>query len=124
MIISTINAPKAIGPYSQAIVAGNLLFVSGCCSFLPEDGSVSSQTIIEQSKQALDNLKAIVEASGSNMSKVVKTTCFIRDMNNFSEFNEIYASYFNGSFPARSCVEVARLPKDVLIEVEAIVNLK
>ena len=124
MIISTINAPKAIGPYSQAIVAGNLLFVSGCCPFLPEDGSVSSQTIIEQSKQALDNLKAIVEASGSNMSKVVKTTCFISDMNNFSEFNGIYASYFNGSFPARSCVEVARLPKDVLIEVEAIVNLK
>lgn len=124
MIISTVNAPKAIGPYSQAVVAGDLLFVSGCCPFSPEDGSVISETIGEQSKRALDNLQAVVEAAGADMSKVVKTTCFISNMNNFVEFNEIYASYFNGSFPARSCVEVARLPKDVLIEVEAIINLK
>lgn len=124
MIITTENAPKAIGPYSQAVVAGNLLFVSGCCPFSPEDGSVTSETIGDQSKRALDNLQAVVEAAGADMSKVVKTTCFISDMNNFAEFNKVYASYFNGSFPARSCVEVARLPKDVLIEVEAIVNLK
>jgi len=125
MIITTEKAPKAIGPYSQAVVAGDLLFVSGCCPFSPEDGSVTFDSIAEQSKLALDNLQAIVIAAGADMSKVVKTTCFISDMNNFAEFNEIYAAYFsNGYFPARSCVEVARLPKDVLIEVEAVVNLK
>ncbi|WP_022941457.1 Rid family detoxifying hydrolase [Psychromonas hadalis] len=125
MIINTKKAPQAIGPYSQAVVCGDLLFISGCCPFLPADGSIPFDSIAEQSKLALNNLQAIVEAAGADMSKVVKTTCFISDMNNFSEFNEIYTSYFvEGSFPARSCVEVARLPKDVLIEVEAIVNLK
>lgn len=125
MIIKTQNAPAAIGPYSQGVVAGNLLFISGCCPFSEKDGSVVGIDITEQNHSSHENLKAIVEATGSYMNDVVKTTCFISDMNNFQSFNTIYAGYFpSGTFPARSCVEVARLPKDVLIEVEAIVSLK
>ncbi|EIK0449527.1 RidA family protein [Salmonella enterica] len=125
MIICTQHAPEAIGPYSQAIVAGNLLFISGCCPFKPTDGSVNGANIEEQTKQAMDNLKSIVESAGLDMDCVVKTTCFISDLNDFQSFNSVYSSYFStGKFPARSCVEVARLPKDVLIEVEAIAVVK
>lgn len=125
MIICTQHAPEAIGPYSQAIVTGNLLFISGCCPFKPADGSVSGTNIEDQTKQAMNNLKSIVESAGSDMDSVVKTTCFISDLNNFQLFNSVYSDFFStGKFPARSCVEVARLPKDVLIEVEAIAVVK
>ena len=125
MIICTQHAPEAIGPYSQAIVAGNILFISGCCPFKSTDGSVNGANIEEQTKQAMDNLKSIVESAGLDMDCVVKTTCFISDLNDFQSFNSVYSSYFStGKFPARSCVEVARLPKDVLIEVEAIAVVK
>ena len=125
MIISTDKAPKAIGPYSQAVVAGDFVYVSGCCPFDPKSGDVTFDTIEAQSTLAMDNLKAIVEASGATLKQVVKTTCFISDMNNFAAFNGVYGSYFEeGSFPARACVEVARLPEDVLIEIEAVVFLK
>ncbi|EBW7152257.1 RidA family protein [Salmonella enterica subsp. enterica] len=125
MIIRTQHAPEAIGPYSQAILSGNLLFISGCCPFSPTDGSVHGLTIEEQTQQAMSNLQAIVEGAGLNMKDVVKTTCFISDLNHFQSFNAIYSTYFSsGAFPARSCVEVARLPKDVLIEVEAIAVVK
>lgn len=125
MIICTQHAPKAIGPYSQAIIAGNLLFISGCCPFKPTDGSVNGTSIEEQTRQAMSNLKAIVESAGTDMDSVIKTTCFISDLNNFQSFNTVYSDFFsNGKFPARSCVEVARLPKDVLIEVEAIALAK
>lgn len=125
MIIKTNNAPQAIGPYSQAVDTGNTIYISGCCPFSVEDGSVVGLTIEEQTKQAMDNLQAIVTAAGLTMSDIVKTTCFISDLENFIAFNTLYASYFtDGKFPARSCVEVARLPKDVLIEVEAVVVRK
>ncbi|POT58569.1 regulator [Citrobacter amalonaticus] len=125
MIIRTQHAPEAIGPYSQAIIAGNLLFISGCCPFSPADGSVRGLNIEEQTKQAMSNLRAIVEAAGIEMTDVIKTTCFISDLNNFQTFNTIYSEFFpSGTYPARSCVEVARLPKDVLIEVEAIAVIK
>lgn len=121
MIIDTDNAPKAIGPYSQAVVAGDYVYISGCCPFSIEDGSVVGTNIEEQSIQVMENLNAIVMASGLCMSNVVKTTCFIRNMEDFTTFNSIYKKYFVvGIFPARSCVEVSRLPKDVLIEVEAV----
>ncbi len=122
MIISTENAPKAIGPYSQARKVGSTLYISGCCPFSPTDGSVVGENIVEQAHQVMMNLEAIVVAAGYSMNDVVKTTCFISDMGNFVSFNETYKSYFNeGVYPARSCVEVSRLPKDVLIEVEAVV---
>lgn len=122
MIISTTNAPKAIGPYSQARQVGNTVYISGCCPFHHEDGSVVGTDITAQTHQVMKNLQAIVEAAGLTMNDVVKTTCFISDMNNFATFNGIYQSYFSeGIYPARSCVEVSRLPKDVLIEIEAVV---
>lgn len=122
MIISTKNAPQAIGPYSQARKVGNSIYISGCCPFHHVDGSIVGNDIKEQAHQVMKNLKAIVDASELTMDDVVKTTCFISDMNNFIAFNDVYKSYFNdGIYPARSCVEVSRLPKDVLIEVEAVV---
>lgn len=122
MIVSTENAPKAIGPYSQARKVGSTLYISGCCPFHPKDGSIVGEDIIEQAHQVMKNLQSIVIAAGFTMDDVVKTTCFISDMVNFVPFNETYKSYFNeGIYPARSCVEVSRLPKDVLIEVEAVV---
>lgn len=122
--IATPKAPAAIGPYAQAVKAGNLLFISGCCPFSPADGSVVGTTIEEQARQALDNLKAIVEAAGVSMDNVVKTTCFLDNIEHFPAFNGVYASYFNeGVYPARSCFEVARLPRNCLVEVEAIVAL-
>lgn len=125
MIICTPHAPEAIGPYSQAIMAGDFLFVSGCCPFSEIDGSVNGVTIEEQTQKVMKNLQAIVEAAGCEMKDVVKTTCFISDLNNFQAFNAIYSDFFpSGTFPARSCVEVARLPRDILIEVEAIATIK
>jgi len=118
-IISTEKAPQAIGPYSQAIVANGFLFTSGMVPIDPATNQLVEGDITVQAKQAISNLKNLIEASGSSCDKVVKTT-FIKDMNQFSIINDIYKEYFNKDFPARSCVEVARLPKDVLIEIEAV----
>ena len=117
--IATDKAPAAIGPYSQAIEVGNLIFTSGVIPVVPETGEIP-QGAQAQADQALRNLSALLEASGTDMERVIKTTVFIKNVDDFGKINEIYAGYFTGVFPARSCVEVARLPKDVLIEVEAI----
>ena len=117
-MIHTDNAPAAIGPYSQAIVLGEMIFTSGQIPVAP-DGSVSSD-ISEQTMQALLNLKAVVEAGGSNFDKVIKTTVFITDMAQFGDINAVYSEFFKEPYPARSCVQVAALPKGVSIEIEAI----
>ena len=120
--ISTDKAPAAIGPYSQAIKSGNMLFCSGQIPVDPETGIIPDG-VKAQAEQALTNVKNLIAAAGSSIDNVIKTTVFIKDMNDFAVINEIYAKYFTEPFPARSCVEVARLPKDVLLEVEAIVEL-
>ena len=120
--ISTDKAPAAIGPYSQAIRSGNMLFCSGQIPVDPETGIIP-EGVKAQAEQALTNVKNLIAAAGSSIENVIKTTVFIKDMNDFAVINEIYAKYFTDPFPARSCVEVARLPKDVLLEVEAIVEL-
>lgn len=119
-IISTTKAPQAIGPYSQAIEINGFIFTSGVIPINPATGELVNGTVEEQTEQALSNLSALLVASGTSLDNVVKTTVFIKDMNDFVKINEVYAKYFNKDFPARSCVEVARLPKDVLIEIEAI----
>lgn len=122
--ISTDKAPAAIGPYSQAIVVANLVYTSGQIPINPSTGLVDSADVEAQARQALENLKHVLEAAGSNLSDVVKTTVFLKDMKDFQKVNMIYAEYFTEPFPARSCVEVARLPKDVLIEIEAVAEKK
>lgn len=119
-IISTASAPSAIGPYSQANQIGNLVFTSGQIPLDPVSMEIVSGGIAEQAEQVMKNLIAVLEAAGASASSVVKTTCYIKNMNDFVAFNEVYGKYFPESAPARSCVEVARLPKDVLVEVEAI----
>lgn len=119
-IISTEKAPAAIGPYSQAIEVNNMVFTSGVIPIIPETGELVTGGIEEQAEQAIGNLAALLAESGVDMENVIKTTVFIKDMNDFTKVNEVYAKYFTSQFPARSCVEVARLPKDVLIEIEAI----
>ena len=118
-VISTDKAPGAIGPYSQAIEVNGMVFTSGVIPVNPATG-VIPEGVEAQATQAFTNLTNLVEASGAAMSQVVKTTVFIKEMNDFGKINEIYKNYFKEPFPARSCVEVARLPKDVLLEVEAI----
>lgn len=120
--IKTSNAPAAIGPYSQAIVVGNMLFTSGQIPIDPKTGEIP-EGVEAQARQALTNVKNLIEAAGALIDNVVKTTVFIKNMDDFAKINEIYAQYFTEPFPARSCVEVARLPKDVLLEVETIVEL-
>lgn len=120
--IKTNNAPAAIGPYSQGIVCQNLLFTSGQIPIIPETGELA-EGLEAQAHQVFKNIKNLIEAAGSSIDKVVKTTVFIKDMNDFAKINEIYAQYFKKPYPARSCVEVARLPKDVSLEVETIVEL-
>ena len=119
-IISTEKAPAAIGPYSQAVKAGNMLYTSGMIPIVPETGLIIEGDVTAQAEQVLNNLKALLESAGTNMENVVKTTVFIKDMNEFATINEVYKKYFTSNFPARSCVEVARLPKDVLLEIECI----
>lgn len=119
-IISTEKAPAAIGPYSQAIEVNNMVFTSGVIPIIPETGELVSGGIEKQADQAIGNLAALLAEAGVSMENVIKTTVFIKDMNDFAKVNEVYAKYFTSQFPARSCVEVARLPKDVLIEIEAI----
>ena len=119
-IIATTNAPAAIGPYSQAVQLGNLLFTSGQIPLDPATGQIVAGDVEAQTRQALTNLKEVLEAAGSDLAKVIKTTVFIKDMNDFTHMNKVFATFFPAEPPARSCVEVARLPKDVLVEVEAI----
>ncbi len=118
-IVATKQAPEAIGPYSQAIINGGLVYTSGQIPVNPETGEIAGNTIEEQAEQALKNLAAVLEAAGSSVEKIVKTTCFLTDMSYFATFNAIYEHHIVGK-PARSCVAVKTLPKNVLVEVEAI----
>ena len=120
-VISTPNAPAAIGPYSQGMIAGNLVFSSGQIPVDPATGNIP-EGITAQAEQSCRNVAAVLEAAGSDLTKVVKTTCFIADMGDFAAFNEVYARYFTGK-PARSCCAVKTLPKNVLCEIEAIAEL-
>lgn len=117
--ISTDKAPAAIGPYSQAIEVNGMVFTSGVIPVNPATGEIP-EGVEAQAEQAFSNMAALLQAAGTSMEAVIKTIVFIKEMNDFGKINEIYAKYFTGTFPARSCVEVARLPKDVLLEVEAI----
>ena len=120
--ISTEKAPAAIGPYSQGIITGNLLFASGQIPINPASGQIEATGIVEQTEQVMKNIGALLEAAGTNYQKVVKTTCFLADMGDFATFNEVYAKYFTEK-PARSCVAVKTLPKNVLCEVEVIAEI-
>jgi 2-iminobutanoate/2-iminopropanoate deaminase len=119
-VINTEKAPKAIGPYSQAIQASGLLFVSGQLPVVPTTGEFAEGGVAAQTKQSLENVKAILLQAGATLDNVVKTTVFIKDMNDFATVNKVYAEYFTKEFPARACIEVARLPKDALVEIEVI----
>ena len=118
-IVNTQNAPAAIGPYSQGVKVGNLIFTSGQLPLNPQSGELVAD-IEGATKQSLDNVKAILESEGASMDKVVKTVVFLRDMNDFAAMNAVYATYFPSNPPARSAVQVARLPKDAIVEIEAI----
>lgn len=120
--IYTKNAPDAIGPYSQAVRTGNLIFTSGQIAINPKSGIVEETTIEGQTKQVCENLTAVLFAAGSSIDKAVKTVCFLKNMEDFSAFNSIYADYFP-SKPARSCVAAKQLPKDVLVEIEVIAEI-
>jgi 2-iminobutanoate/2-iminopropanoate deaminase len=122
-IVSTNQAPAAIGPYSQGIIAGNLFYSSGQIP-LTAEGELVTGDISEQTHQVFKNLKAVLEEAGASLESVVKATVFLKDMNSFIVFNEVYGQYFAEHKPARSCVEVARLPKDVLVEIEVIALTK
>ena len=119
-VIHSDKAPAAVGPYSHAIKWGNMLFTSGQIPLDPASGQVVEGGIRAQTRQALENLKQVLAAGGADFGNVVKTTCFLNDMNDFAQFNEVYAEFFKDDPPARSCVAVDRLPKDVLVEIEAI----
>ena len=123
-VISTPLAPAALGPYSQAIKAGNTVYCSGQIPINPATGTIDAVTVEDQTRQAITNLKNVLEAAGGGLSNVVKTTVFISDMNDFAAVNGVYAELFGDTKPARSCVEVSRLPKDVKVEIEAIANVE
>ena len=122
-VILTDRGPKPIGPYSQAIRTNGFLYVSGQVALDPKSGEMTGADISQQTERVLENVKGILEAAGSNMHHVVKTTVFLRDMNEFAAMNEVYAKYFTSAAPARSTVQVARLPKDALVEIEVIAGL-
>ncbi len=122
--VSTTKAPGAIGPYSQAIIAGNLLFASGQLPINPETGKMPEGSIESRARQVFENLRAIVEEAGGSLNDVVKTTVFLTNLQDFKEMNEVYATYFSAPFPARSAVQVAALPLGADIEMEAIISLK
>ncbi len=121
-VVSTPNAPAAIGPYSQAIISNGMVYTSGQIAIDPASGNIVGSTIEEQTEQVCKNIKALLEASGTSMEKVVKTVCFLADMGDFATFNGIYAKYFVSN-PARSCVAVKTLPKNVLVEIDTITEL-
>lgn len=122
-VVNTEHAPKAIGPYSQAIVLGDFVFTSGQIPINPEAGDVIASGIENQTRQVLLNLTEVLKSAGCDLSQVVKTTVFLSDMNNFAKMNEVYAQFFTGNaLPARSAIQVSRLPKDVLVEIEAIAH--
>jgi 2-iminobutanoate/2-iminopropanoate deaminase len=118
--VKTEKAPQAIGPYSQGIVANGFVFASGQIAFDPATGELNTGTIEDQTRQVLKNLGAVLEAAGSSFDHVVKATVFLQDMNDFSRMNQVYAEFFKAPFPARAAVQVARLPRDVKVEIEAI----
>ena len=120
--VETKKAPAAIGPYSQAKIVNGFVYTSGQIPIVPESGKIEAETIEAQAKQVCENLAAVLEASGSSFDKVIKTTCFLKNMGDFAAFNEIYAKYFT-SKPARSCVEVSALPKGALVEIELIAEI-
>ena len=122
-IVATDKAPAAIGPYEQANIIGDLVITSGQIPIDPATGNLVEGDIEAQTKQVFENLKAVLEAAGSGLDKIVKTTCFMDNMNDFAKMNEVYASFFSGDYPSRSAVEVAKLPKGALIEIEAIAYL-
>ena len=122
IVISTQNAPGAIGPYSQAIISNGMVYTSGQIAINPATSQVEAKTIEEQTHQVCKNIKALLEAAGTGIDKVVKTVCFLADMNDFAAFNEVYATYFT-SKPARSCVAVKTLPKNVLVEIDTVTEL-
>ena len=121
-VISTETAPAAIGPYSQAMKVGNLVYTSGQIPIDPATGNIESQDITGQTEQVMKNLDAVLTAAGSSFGKAVKTLCFLKDLGDFAAFNEVYAKYFTGK-PARSCVAVAALPKGALVEVEVVAEV-
>ena len=121
--IHTDNAPAAIGPYSQAIIHGDILFTSGQIPINPATGNIEAEGIVAQTEQVMQNLGAVLSAAGSSFENAIKTTCFLADMADFAAFNEVYARYFTEK-PARSCVAVKTLPKNVLVEVEVIAAVK
>jgi 2-iminobutanoate/2-iminopropanoate deaminase len=121
--INTENAPKAIGPYSQGIIANGFVFASGQIPLDPKTGGLNTGSVEEQAHLVLNNLKAVIEASGSSMDKVVKCTVFLQSMDDYGAVNAIYGEYFNAPYPARAAIQVARLPKDVKVEIEAIATL-
>ena len=122
-IIATPKAPKAIGPYSQAVKLDNIIFTSGQIPVVPETGEILEGDIKAQTRRVLENIKIILEEAGSCLEKVVKTTVYLKDMNDFGAVNEVYAEYFTSNQPARSCIEAARLPKDVRLEIDVIAVL-
>ena len=122
-IVATDKAPAAIGPYAPANSIGELVLTSGQIPIDPATGNLVEGDIEAQTKQVFENLKAVLEAAGSGLDKIVKTTCFMDNMNDFAKMNEVYASFFSGDYPSRSAVEVAKLPKGALIEIEAIAYL-
>ena len=121
--VTTEKAPKALGPYSQALKAGGFVWCSGQIPINPATNTIEAVTVEEQTRQAISNLKNVLEAAGATLANVVKTTVFIKDMNDFAALNGVYAEMFGDTKPARSCVEVARLPKDVKVEIECIASL-
>jgi 2-iminobutanoate/2-iminopropanoate deaminase len=120
IVIETKNAPAPIGPYSQAVLSGNTLFTSGQVAFKPETGELVLDTIENETQQVMSNMSAVLAEAGMTFDNVIKTSIFISDMDNFSRINEVYAQYFTANFPARETVEVARLPKDVNVEISMI----
>lgn len=123
-IISTKNAPAVLGPYSQVVRVGEFLFISGQLSIDPSTGKLVGESIEDQTRQSLENIKAILEAASSLLDNIVKVTVFLKDMDDFAGMNKIYGQYFNNSFPARCCVQVAKLPMDAKIEIETVAICK
>jgi 2-iminobutanoate/2-iminopropanoate deaminase len=119
-VVTTDRGPKPIGPYSQAVKASGFLYLSGQVALDPKTGEITGADIRQQTERTLENIKGILEAAGSNLHHVIKTTVFLKDMNDFPQMNEVYARYFTAAPPARSTVQVARLPKDALVEIEVV----